>query len=128
MGRKKLFDEKKVIKNIGETFVKYGYEGTSLDDLVKATGVLRGSLYSTFGSKHGMFVTALRDSINDDRYGEQTLSLITIAMMELTKDDKLVFNLVRKWVSELENKDLISIIGKTVIERSQILRGEKNGK
>lgn len=128
MGRRKLFDEKKVIKNIGETFIKYGYEGTSLDDLVKATGVLRGSLYSTFGSKHGMFMTALRDSINDDRYSKQTLSLITIAMMELTKDDKPIFNLVRKWVNELDNKDLISIIGKTVIERSQILRGEKNGK
>lgn len=123
MGRKKLFDEKKVIKNIGETFVKYGYEGTSLDDLVKTTGVLRGSLYSTFGSAWDVY-----DSINTDRYSEQTLSLITIAMMELTKDDKLVFNLVRKWVNGLENKDLFSIIGKTVIERSQILRGEENGK
>lgn len=128
MGRKKLFDEKKVIKNIGKTFIKYGYEGTSLDDLVKTTGVLRGSLYSTFGSKHGMFMTALRDSINTDRYSEQTLSLITIAMMELTRDDKTTFNLVRKWVNGLENKDLISVIGKTVIERSQILRGEENGK
>lgn len=127
MGRRKLFDEKKVIKSIGKTFIKYGYEGTSLDDLVKATGVLRGSLYSTFGSKHGMFVKALLNSIADNRCGSQTLNLIAIAMMELTANDNQILNIIRGWAKDLEEKDLISIIGKTVITRSQISRGEKNG-
>lgn len=127
MGRKKLFNEKKVIESIGKTFIKYGYEGTSLDDLVKATGVLRGSLYSTFGSKHGMFVTALLHSIADNPYSDQTLNLIVISMMELTANDNQVLSIIRRWAKNLEKNDLISIIGRTVITRSQISRGEKNG-
>ncbi|WP_408649259.1 helix-turn-helix domain-containing protein [Streptomyces herbicida] len=32
-------------------FAERGYEGTSVDDLVRALGVHRGSLYKVFGSK-----------------------------------------------------------------------------
>lgn len=128
MGRKKSFNEKDIVKRMGETFIKYGYEGTSLDDLVKTTGLLRGSLYSTFGSKRGMFSSALLKSIADDPYNSQTLSLITIAMMELTSNDKQLLDIIKNWAKNLKEDDLISIIGNAVITRSQILKGEKNGK
>ncbi len=45
MERKKKFNQQDVLTAIGETFITYSYEGTPLDDLVKATGLLRGSLY-----------------------------------------------------------------------------------
>ena len=49
MGRKKKYNSNEVIEAITSVFLQYGYEATSLDTLVKATGLLRGSLYSEFG-------------------------------------------------------------------------------
>ena len=43
-------------------FQTRGYEGTSVQDLVEATGLSRSSLYGAFGDKHGLFLAAL------DRY------------------------------------------------------------
>jgi len=42
-----------------ETFWLHGYEATSVQDLVKSTGINRASMYDTFGSKHELFVEAL---------------------------------------------------------------------
>jgi len=49
-------------------FWSNGYHGTSLPDLLEATGLSRGSLYSAFGDKRGLFLLAL------DRYIEQSLA------------------------------------------------------
>ena len=46
-------------------FWTHGYPDTSLERLTAATGLGKGSLYSTFGSKDGLFVRAL------ERYAEQ---------------------------------------------------------
>jgi len=43
-------------------FWEEGYERTSVQDLVEATGLSRSSLYETFGSKHDLYLAAL------DRY------------------------------------------------------------
>ena len=40
-------------------FRSKGYEGTSVQDLVDATGVGRGSLYAAFGSKEGLYLAAM---------------------------------------------------------------------
>jgi TetR/AcrR family transcriptional repressor of nem operon len=40
-------------------FWTYGYEATSIDDLLEASGMHRGSFYREFGDKHSAFVTAL---------------------------------------------------------------------
>ena len=45
MGRKTSFDHDVVIVQMSQVFARFGYAGTALDDLVAATGVLRGSLY-----------------------------------------------------------------------------------
>jgi TetR/AcrR family transcriptional repressor of nem operon len=46
-------------------FWRQGYGATSVQDLVDATGVQRGSLYGAFGDKHGLLLEAL------DTYAEQ---------------------------------------------------------
>ena len=42
-----------------ETFWRNGYEGTSAQDLVDATGLGRGSLYAAYANKDGLFEQAL---------------------------------------------------------------------
>ncbi len=45
----KRFDRNQVLDRAMAAFWTRGYEATSIDDLVEATGINRGSLYGTFG-------------------------------------------------------------------------------
>ncbi len=60
MGRLRSFDEHTVVAAASTAFTDLGYQATSVDDLLQATGLHRGSLYQAFGSKRGLFLTALR--------------------------------------------------------------------
>jgi len=59
MPKTKQFDETEVLKKAKEVFCEKGYNGTSMDDLVQATGLSRSSIYGTFGDKHGLFLKSL---------------------------------------------------------------------
>lgn len=48
-----------------DAFWSSGYHGTSLPDLLQATKLSRGSLYTAFGDKHGLFLRALDRYIDD---------------------------------------------------------------
>lgn len=60
-GRPRKFDEGEVRQAILRCFWAKGYAATSLDDLAKATGLVRPSLYGAFGGKEDMFLTAMED-------------------------------------------------------------------
>lgn len=128
MGRNKKFNTQDVVTNMSMIFIKYGYEGTSLDDLVKATGLLRGSLYSEFGSKRGMFVAALMKNIEDDKESEITLNLAIIAMMELTTRDNEVKQIICNWENQLNLANLPNLIGSAILKNSQTLGDARDGK
>lgn len=70
-----------------EIFRNTGYEGTSIDDLVQTTGLHRGSLYKAFGSKRGLFVLALRQSIKPATPTDDSTDLLLVALMELAPRD-----------------------------------------
>src|ERR1700726_3852467 len=55
----KQFDRDDVLDRAMAAFWARGYEATSIDDLVEATGIGRGSLYGTFGDKRQLFLAAL---------------------------------------------------------------------
>ena len=59
MPKTKQFDEMEVLLKARELFSVKGYNGTSMDDLVQATGLSRSSIYDTFGDKHGLFLKSL---------------------------------------------------------------------
>jgi TetR/AcrR family transcriptional repressor of nem operon len=59
MGRPKSFEPDTVIAQAMEAFWSNGYAGTSPADLAEVTGVAKGSLYHSFGSKRELFGKAL---------------------------------------------------------------------
>lgn len=76
MARTKDFDPDSAVRRAMELFWCRGYEATSIQDLVDHTGVGRGSLYDTFGSKHGLYLCAL------DRYREINATLLTSMLQD----------------------------------------------
>lgn len=60
MGRPRCFDEDVILRRATTLFVRTGYEGTSIDGLVTALNLHRGSLYKAYGSKRGLFLAVVR--------------------------------------------------------------------
>ncbi len=56
----KRYRESDVLDRAMDAFWAHGYEATSMNDLVSATGINRGSIYSAFTDKHTLFVRALK--------------------------------------------------------------------
>ncbi|MDX6281402.1 MAG: TetR/AcrR family transcriptional regulator, transcriptional repressor for nem operon [Kribbellaceae bacterium] len=54
-----MFDEQQVLRAARDEFWQKGYAATSLDDLMKATGLGKGSLYGAFGDKRQLFLKVL---------------------------------------------------------------------
>jgi TetR/AcrR family transcriptional repressor of nem operon len=59
MARTKEFDPERVLGKAMRVFWRKGYEGTSLDVLMKETGISKQSLYDTFGDKRSLYLKAL---------------------------------------------------------------------
>src|SRR4051812_41199008 len=58
-GRPREFDENAVVQLAMELFWQRGYTATSIQDLVDALGIQRGSLYAAYGSKEALLLRAL---------------------------------------------------------------------
>jgi TetR/AcrR family transcriptional repressor of nem operon len=70
MVRTRAFDPADALSRAVELFSSKGYSETSMDDLVKATGVSRYGLYGTFGNKRELFEQALETYA--DRMGRKS--------------------------------------------------------
>jgi TetR/AcrR family transcriptional repressor of nem operon len=66
MPRQKEYRKKDVLNASTQIFWKKGYKGTSMNDLVEATGLNKHSMYSEFGSKEGLFLSCI------EHYAEET--------------------------------------------------------
>lgn len=61
-GRPRSFDRDEALDAAVLVFWGKGYDGSSIEDLTRAMGINRPSLYSTFGNKRDLFIEAI------DRY------------------------------------------------------------
>ncbi|GAA3854140.1 TetR/AcrR family transcriptional regulator [Saccharothrix violaceirubra] len=100
MGRRKEFDPDEVCAIAVEVFRDHGYEGTSVADLVDRLGVAKASLYSTFGSKHDLYLAAL------DRYVADTDATI-IADLAQGDPDEAVKHLILRYARESRTSCLV---------------------
>ncbi len=60
VGRPREFDPDTVLETAMELFWEQGFDGVSISDITRATGINRRSLYAAFGSKEELFGRAVR--------------------------------------------------------------------
>jgi AcrR family transcriptional regulator len=65
VARPRKFEEQDVLRDVRDQFWAAGYAATSLDDLTRASGLGKGSLYGAFGDKHKLFLRTLDDYVTD---------------------------------------------------------------
>ena len=66
MARPRAFDETEILRSLEDVFWRQGYEATSYDDLMRASGLGKGSLYAAFGDKRALYLKALAGYIDHE--------------------------------------------------------------
>ena len=138
--RERAYDE--TLEKVMKRFWRHGYSATSLTDLEKATGLLRGSLYHAYGGKREMFMEALsrydrlhreaRISVLEDNPSPRgaVLAFFEAAAQDVARDGCLMVN------SALElgahDKDVASFVDRSCVGiedffRRSIERGQASG-
>jgi TetR/AcrR family transcriptional repressor of nem operon len=139
MGRRRGFDEAEVVAAAWAEFTGRGYEAASIDDLVAATGLARGSLYQAFGSKRGIFLAALQHVVAgscpesqgaDARGGADAgLDLLLVAALELAPRDAEVRALVARACRQMEAGEppgrAAELLGRRLLARAGVDRHEE---
>jgi TetR/AcrR family transcriptional repressor of nem operon len=116
MARPREFDVAEVLSKARRVFAAQGYNGTSIDELVRATGLMRGSIYKAFGSKRNLFVLLLADAADDFQRTEVNLDILTVALMDLAAHDREI----RKLCKEIVGKDISTfskVLGNNLIAK-----------
>ncbi|MEP7454219.1 TetR/AcrR family transcriptional regulator [Phyllobacterium sp. SB3] len=101
MARPREFDREAALQNAIGVFWSKGFAATSTDDLRKAMGIGRQSLYNTFGDKRQLYLEALRTYQRKSMSGhiarltapESPLDGIRDLLVGLTPEDAALRNL-----------------------------------
>ncbi|GGY14240.1 TetR family transcriptional regulator [Massilia dura] len=116
MARPRTFDEDVVITRAAEVFSRLGYNACSIDDLVEATALQRGSLYKAFGSKRGLFEKVLNRFLVSEWHGSPAaLDLLITALRELVPADLPIAALCRTALDAYEG-DAAKLIGGRLLD------------
>ena len=94
MGRPREFSEAPALDAAMRVFWEKGYEGASLDDLTRAMGINRSSLYASFGNKEELFNKVIA------RYAEGPMAFFREALRQPAART-VVENLLRSTVAFL---------------------------
>lgn len=115
MARPRSFDETAAVSAAAGLFAVHGYEGTSVDDLVRGLGVHRGSLYAVFGSKRALYLRVLTEHVAG--LPADDLTLLLRAAVERAPVDRDAAVLVRAGFVRLRDStpDLAALLGQHLI-------------
>jgi len=102
MARPQEFDKDEVLDRATQVFWQKGFDDTSIQDLVAATGLNRGSLYNSFGDKAEFFAAVM------DRYRATSSVRILAAAPDDASPRQLIVDfldsLVHRARSDIEHK------------------------
>ncbi len=118
MARPREFEIEDALDAAAKAFWSRGYKATSLEDLMKATGLHKGSLYKAFGGKHDLFKSSLehylrkvetvhREALASEVSAKAGLSRWVERLAEFCRDDEGQFRgcLAVNTVTELAPHD-----------------------
>ncbi|GAA1614174.1 TetR/AcrR family transcriptional regulator [Actinoplanes couchii] len=130
MPRPRKFVESDVVSSAGEVFAVHGLAAATLDDLVRATGLGKQSLYNAFGGKRELFFRALSEDREEaaravtEALGHDDASpierirghMLTMAI-EFSGTDRRVSLTTRALVESAGTEDPLSSAAKTGIDQ-----------
>ncbi len=114
MARKKEYIEQEVIEKAMALFWRNGYETTSVRMLEKEMGINQFSIYSSFGSKQGVFLESIKcykskiksitNKLEASKNGIEGIKAYFYDFLEFAKEDNMSKGcLVTNTVNELRN-------------------------
>jgi AcrR family transcriptional regulator len=62
---------RRLLDAAADLFLRQGFEGASLDEIAEAAGYTRGALYSNFDGKDDLFLTLMREHLDEERAGAE---------------------------------------------------------
>jgi TetR/AcrR family transcriptional repressor of nem operon len=96
MARPVEFEYDVVIENAMEQFWKEGFEASSIQKLLDATGINRGTLYNSFGDKDTFFKSCI------ERYNAMLKGIVDVTLGDKTlKGDKALSSFIEAAVTGL---------------------------
>lgn len=113
MARPKEYQEEHVLNAIMNVFWSQGYEATSAQDLVEATGLTRSSLYNAYVNKRGLFEQAL---IHYKQCTAQHVEYLNKSDSVTEAIHTLLIDIVKYDISQPENRGCL--ITNTAIEQA----------
>lgn len=95
-GRSKIHKDEVSLSKALEVFWKYGYEGSSMQLLLEAMDLNKGSLYHAFGSKRELFVRVV------ERYSQEQLAYLE---KQLSMADNVIWAIQRVFIDMVQDDD-----------------------
>lgn len=119
MARPRQFLEEEVVEQAAQHFAKFGYNATSIDDLVSLTGLQRGSLYKAFGSKLNLFTLcferyALEENWTSSDFG---LDLMIVALREVVDQDRVLERKAKQALAKVSKTKAASLMGSRLVQK-----------
>lgn len=114
MARNKEFDPIEKLEKARALFWEKGYHATSMQELVSQMKVNRGSMYTTYGDKHQLFVESLHNYALET-YGEYKKA--TIGERSALKSIELI---VKKAIARSFEEDKVCMIVKSSFEMAAL--------
>jgi TetR/AcrR family transcriptional repressor of nem operon len=107
MVRTREFDPSTALSRVVDLFSAKGYSETSMDDIVRATGVSRYGIYGTFGNKRELFEQALERYA--DGMGKQSFLRLLEPDASLDHIRKIFDERIDDMCSSSENKGCLFV-------------------
>ncbi len=98
MPRSKKYNKKAILAAATELFWQRGYDGTSMNDLVKYSGLNRHSMYNEFGDKERLFLSCIDYYVIED--SKEVISILKREPIGLKNIEDFIDNRVRYAVSD----------------------------
>lgn len=107
MPKVEVFDKELVLEQAARVFHDKGYNATSMQDLVDATGLNRSSIYNSFESKLNLFMACLKSY--QSKYGDKITKELQQAENALNAIERLFGFYLNEIVNDGEDKGCLLV-------------------